>query len=421
MNPNINQHIFPSYLPYSNYASYHTTWNHNLFHPSVRGNLVHVNPAFLQPPPAPVAHPGPNKIIVNPRFFPQVHHSNVQSQAVNTGKPTSFAATTENLTDKFTASTDPNSRSHSREPPQRIVLLPSEKAKVSSDQSRFKIKTNLKVVNVPSSSSANFTSKSPSQHIKAQTPPPSHAKRFVVVHKPSPIRLNNRVVKLSPKLKVLQANLKNKYKWKKGESPLKPLILQNAYKIVRKSSPGKSSRLSLSRKISPFNSLMILTPPKLASTPVETESVKSRFKLDNRVNDKKKAVKSGSPRGLLTKILKSKYKIVRNKLFKPNSSAVIRASFTSVSRSFTNFTTFNKSLLNRSKVHRQVIVKKPVKIPKKSKAATKAKKSNRYYDNDSVLKTKAEEDKHDDVEVVENSSGPTPRAPIGTLPSFITL
>lgn len=396
MNWNYNMQMYPSYMPYSTYAPMqYGAWNQTPHNPAVRGNLVHVNPAFLQQPHAPVVHQGSsNKVLVNPKFFPQVHNANLPA-TVN--PPLSPAPTVKLPKTRVAGEFAPTgSKYHFQKPtqaiPNRVVLLSSDHPKQMPKQPQLKFKTKLKLVNVPTSSTA---SASPSR--------------------PAPVNKVQRVTKLSPKAKVFQMNLKNKYKWKKGESPLKPLLLKNAYKLIRKS-PSKSPRLSLSIKIPPFNGLVVLTPPKLASTPIEKGGVVSRFKLDNRSKEKKKTFKY--PLGAL-KALRSKYKFVKNKHSKPDGSIVIRASHASVSRSFSNFNSFNKSLLlNRSKLHR-TLTPKNIKSPKKSKAPGKVKKSNRYYDT--VLNGKPEDDVLEDVDIVANSSGPVPRAPLGTLPSFITL
>jgi hypothetical protein len=77
MNPNNPQNLMGNYPPHYfhvNPASLNWQWNQAMPVPSaVRGNLVHVNPAFFQPNMVPPPElPNPKRIIVNPKFFPHV-------------------------------------------------------------------------------------------------------------------------------------------------------------------------------------------------------------------------------------------------------------------------------------------------------------------------------------------------------------
>ena len=243
--------------------------------------------------------------------------------------------------------------------------------------------------------------------------------------KPSPIRLSSSSGDRSRRKLNLSNNphVKSKYKWKKVESsPQKPNSKQ-VYKLIRKTpllKPPKLATLLLHRPADPLK--WRLTPPKLTSTPVGSSSamgtkgskhrsVKSRFKLDNRTPKKKLSTKQ-SPAKTLPKILQTKYRLVRNKL--ANRSA------TAVNRSFSNF----KSSLTRPnlKLNRLISAKPAKKTAKVSKAAKKQRK--RYYDEEESKQQSAAEDTivlDESVEIGEKPCGTKNRAPLGLLPSFITL
>jgi hypothetical protein len=314
-------------------------------------------------------NPPPNysKIIVNPKFFPVVHHQEQQSVAVQP---------TQSLPEPKVSQCD-------------YQLVPVAKPKVTS----FKP--------APINSKTTWT-------------------------KPNPIRLSSSSGDRS-RLKLNLSNnphIKSKYKWKKVEcSPHKPKSKQ-VYKLIRKTpllKPPKLATLLMHRPADPLK--WRLTPPKLTSTPLgsssaigtkgfKPRSLKSRFKLDNRMTKKKLNTKQ-SPSKNLPKILQTKYRLVRNKL--ANRSSVV-----GVNRSFTNF----KSSLTRPnlKLNRLISAKPVKKTVKVSKSAKKQRK--RYYDEEESKQQSAVEDTSvldESVEIGEKPSGTKNRAPLGLLPSFITL
>jgi len=65
---------YPAYCNPLNAASV-WSWNHQQTVPPLRSNLVHVNPAFYQPP-TPISNPfsSTSKVIVNPKFFPRIQN-----------------------------------------------------------------------------------------------------------------------------------------------------------------------------------------------------------------------------------------------------------------------------------------------------------------------------------------------------------
>ena len=331
--------------------------------PPVRSNFVHINPAFF--PSSNVNHPTnppPNssKIIVNPKFFPVVHQQQQEQQTV---LPTQSVA-------------EPKLLTHQN-------VVPAVKV----------------------------TSFKPAAVLNSKT----------TWTKPSPIRLPSTGDRSRLKLNFSnQPQVKSKYKWKKVESPNKPLS-KHAYKLVRKTplmKPPKLATLLLHRPADPLK--WRLTPPKLTSTPVESpviglksykhRSLKSRFKLDNRVGKKKANTKQSTSK-LLPKILQTKYRLVRSKL----------ATRTGVNRTFSNF----KSSLSRTNRTLNRLALKPTKSPsKKTSKTTKAKKKQRqrYYDEEESKQQSGDTAMLDQsVAIGEKPSGRPNRLPLGELPSFITL
>lgn len=395
MNPNNPQHLMGSYPPHYfhvNPASLNWQWNQAMPGPStLRGNFIHVNPAFFQtnvaPPPELL---NPKRIIVNPKFFPHVQPER------NTGT---------------------SSASHEVK---NVEIIPA----VLRDQA-----PNLNRVVIQEET------KEKKQHIMALN---SHNSQPIAQHhmKPSPIRPISERRKLT-KMDFTNQPMRSKYKWRKMESPLKAIATKHAYKLVRKSVVKSPKLASLSTHRAQYHASRLLTPPKFTSTPTETQPpINSRFKLDNRVTkNKKKATKSSSPRVSLPKVIQNKYRLIRNKCWKSknltltksgiNRSIINHRSVVSrsvVNRSFTNF----KSPVCRpmahhsSRLQRLAVVIKPNKSIKKTKT-TKSKTRKRYYDDEAKAKPDDEVLDDVDVEIAEKPSGPKNRTPIGALPSFITL
>lgn len=344
-----NAHVNPNFIrQWGQQAQYVAT---------TRANVVHVNPAFFQPQPLEV--PSTNKIIINPKFFPQVQPERI---VVETAPPIAHASSKPTLTAAATS-------------------------------------------------------------------------------KPSPIRppaaANDRS-KLG-RLNFAQYPAKNRYRWKKADSPSKmaSTTKQTLYKLVRKAPALKSPKLAtlLTHRPRYSHSSKWLSPPKLTSTPIESTSkgLKSRFKLDNR----KKKLVNRSVNKSLTKIPVKphtpKSHHVRNKSWRPAALAKWYNQRVATKSNFTNF----KSPLSRSphvvlhrngKLQRLVAAIKPAKVAKKptTQKATKpskAKARKRYYDETSSTR----EELHtttlndSDIEIAVKPSGSKQRTPLGTLPSFITL
>lgn len=393
MNPNNPQHFMGNYPPHYfhvNPASLNWQWNQVMPGPAaVRGNFVHVNPAFFQPnmaPPPELANP--KRIIVNPKFFPHVQPEN------NTG----------------ISSTSQEVKNLERVP----IVLKDQSLILNRAVFQQEVKEN----------------KQPLMTLK------SHNSQQIAQQcntKPSPIRHIAERRKLT-KLNFINHPIRSKYKWRKMESPLKATAIKHAYKLVRKS-VVKSPKLASFSTNRTYHALRLLTPPKFTSTPTETQPpANSRFKLDNRVTkSKKKANRSSSPRMSIPKILQNKYRLIRNKCWKSNNLTLTKSginrsivnhrsivSRSVVNRSFTNF----KSPLCRPIVHhnsrlqRLAVVVKPNKSIKKTKT-TKCKTRKRYYDDEAKPDDEVLDDV--DVEIAEKPSGPKNRTPIGALPSFITL
>lgn len=269
------------------------------------------------------------------------------------------------------------------------------------------------------------------------------------ISKPSPIQAPKSVDSPRfPKLPQRPTSLpKNKYKWKKSESPLKPPTpsKQTRYKLIRKATTVKSPKLSmllLNKQLFVKPGLW-LSPPKLASTPIKSPGIikttKSRFKLDNR---KKKTVKPSLSSPAVVKQPVANNKIWRSKAVvkwyrnqQPPSSII-------VNRSFTNF----KSPLTRShlnpvlpprgsrKLQRLFAAIKPIKSTtvhnKKNKSIDKPNKTKirktrkRYYDEEETRSSQPsckDETLGEEIEIAVKPSGAKERTPLGALPSFITL
>lgn len=367
MDPNfyrIDGHAPPSFhsaiTPHIN-PNFMKHWNQQQL--LVRPNVVHVNPAFIQQSCIPqVEPPNTTRVFVNPNFL-------------NQAKPNSAVV---------------------KENP---ISIPTE------------IQTTIKQATLKPS---------PIPH-----------------YQPAASLLNKR--KIEMKLHLSPVALKNQYKWKKVENSTKPIstsIKNSLYKLVRKAPSLKSPKLSTLLTLKPrFSSTKWLSPPKMASTPNESSPAKrttSRFKLDNR--KKTKAVKRTPTT--------PKQQTIREKYWRPaaiSSKWFLDQRTSFGNRSFTNF----KSTVSRPqhrhlvlpprgsrKLQRLVAAVKPVKnsstlvAPKKKKTPTKAKTKGRkrYYDEEgpSVHQT-VEDSIGDDVEIAVKPSGSKKRAPIGDLPSFITL
>lgn len=71
------------------------SWDHQQTALPPRGNMVHVNPAFYQPP-VPVVNPTTTKVIINPKFFPSIQHEKTvvePSPAINVNSVSNSRAT----------------------------------------------------------------------------------------------------------------------------------------------------------------------------------------------------------------------------------------------------------------------------------------------------------------------------------------
>lgn len=383
MNPNDPYHTmghYPQHYTHVNPAKFNIQWNQPIPASSSlhRGNFIHVNPAFFTPVLAPqIELTNPKRIIVNPKFFPQIQQELVPEISPN----------------------GPNIVNSGPNPP---------------TQQDKDLGTNINRITVqPKARPAN--------------PVLSHQKvTQTILHpyaKPSPIRHASDRKKLT-KLGPNSNPLRNKYKWRKIESPLKnTAIVKHAYKLVRKAPVLKSPKLaSLLTLRAQNDTLKMFTPPKLTSTPIETRSRNSRFKLDNRSKTRKKTAKGVSPRASFPKALQNKYQMVRNKIWKPSHLTLAKFSVNRsvVNRSFTNF----KSPLCRPIVHHSRKLQRLVDVVKLNKSTKKTKTARnktrkRYYDDQA--KAKSDDEVLDDVEIGEKPSGPKIRTPIGSLPSFITL
>ncbi len=385
MNPN-NPHNwemgnFSPHYPHVNPVNLHWNLQWNQAKPgasTVRGNVVHVNPAFFQPKLTSLnGMSNPQKIIVNPKFFPHVQNETTPSTGLLS--PTQDVLYAERI------------------PPFQINHVSNLKSnKITNPQK----------------------SKATSQTILNVEKP-----RQVLLHnmKPSPIRHVGDRSKLT-KLHFISNPSRSKYKWRKIDSPLKSVTIKHAYKLVRKASVAKSPKITNMLTLRAQHDIfMMLTPPKLTSTPIETQPSNSRFKLDNRVRNKKKAIKNSSSRSLLPKILHNKYQFIRNKCLKSNNLNLAKFAINrSVNRSFTNFKSpLCRPLLHHSsRLQRMVNAVKPNRSIKKTKS-TKNKTRKRYYDGEA--KAKLDDEVLDDIEIAEKPSGPKIRTPLGALPSFITL
>lgn len=400
MNPNNPQNVIGNYPPHYfhvNPASLNWQWNQVVpGPPAVRGNFVHVNPAFFQPNVLPPPElPNPKRIIVNPKFFPHV-----QSEK-NIGIPL-------NCQEVYHA--------------ERVVLVQNDEI---SSMDRQAVQQKVKASKQPISTLNMQNSEQIAQ--QQQT-------------KPSPIRHLADRRKLT-KFNFINNSVKSKYQWRKMESPLKTIAIKHAYKLVRKSAVKSPKIINRFTQRGQHHIFKTLTPPKLTSTPIEKQPpANSRFKLDNRVaKTKKKANKIASPRTSLPKILQSKYRLIRNKCWKSNSltlgklgsnhsivsRSVINRSIATrfvVNRSFTNFKSplCTPSAHHGSKLQRLAVINKSNKSIKKTKTSKK-KAQKRYYDEETKAKPDEEVLDDVDVEIVEKPSGPKTRTPIGVLPSFITL
>jgi len=396
MNPNNMHHLTGNYPPHYfhvNPASLNCQWNQAMPGPSaIRGNFIHVNPAFFQPNMAPPPElPNPKRIIVNPKFFPHVQPER-------------------NMWISSTSCEVNN-----------VEIIPAVLRDQAPNLNRVIIQEEAKEKKQPIMALNSHNSQPIAQH--------NHMK-------PSPIRHISERRKLT-KMDFINQPIGSKYKWRKMESPSKATAIKHAYKLVRKSAVKSPKLTSLSTYRAQHHTLRLLTPPKFTSTPTETQPpVNSRFKLDNRVSkNKKKTNKSASPRMSLPKIIQNKYRLIRNKCWKSknltlaksviNRSIVNHRSIVSrsvVNRSFTNF----KSPICRpmahhsSRLQRLAVVIKPNKSIKKTKT-TKSKTRKRYYDDEAKAKPDDEVLDDVDVEIAEKPSGPKNRTPIGALPSFITL
>lgn len=371
---------FPPQYPHVSPANLHWNMQWNQAIPAastVRGNLVHVNPAFFQPKFTSLNEvPHSKRIIVNPKFFPHVQ---------NETTPAGLSSTTQDVLNA-----------------ERIP--PFQNSQVSN------LKSN-KITN-------HQQNKATPQTILNMEKP-----RQVLLHnmRPSPIRHVGDRTKLT-KLHFINNPSRSKYKWRKMESPLKSVTIRHAYKLVRKASVAKSPKMANMLTLrAQHDTFKMLTPPKLTSTPVEAQPSNSRFKLDNRARNKKKSIKSSSPRSLLPKILHNKYQLIRNKCLKSNNLNLAKFAINrSVNRSFTNFKSpLCRPLVQHSKrLQRMVNAVKPNRSSKKTKS-TKNKTRKRYYDEEA--KAKLDDEVLDDIEIAEKPSGPKIRTPLGALPSFITL
>ena len=388
-NPHWNMSNYPLYFPHMNPATFH--WNQNLQWslpsssteaaarpgPSaIRGNFVHVNPAFFQPNlPPPNELSNPKRIIVNPKFFPHIQN-----------EMTTPVSTTQDI-------------------------LNVERIPLAQNVQLSNLKT-IKMANQPKIKSIT----QPTSNLKIE----NKALKSVLHLKPSPIRPHVGDRSKLTKLNFSNSPGRSKYKWRKMETPLKAATIKHAYKLVRKA-PGTKLPKMASMLTLHAHDFKMLTPPKLTSTPIEAQSSNSRFKLDNRVRNKRKLIKSSSPRASLPKIIHNNYQLIRNKCWKPNVNlAKFAVNRSTVNRSFTNFKSpLCRPLVHRgSRLQRLVNAVKPNKSTKKVKT-TKNKTRKRYYDDEA--KAKVDDEVLDDTEIAEKPSGPKIRTPLGALPSFITL
>lgn len=370
----------PPHYVHVNPANLNWQWNHGAGGlPISQGSYVRVNPAFFQQNLPTCDASNPKRIIVNPKFFPQVQHektSNLPSTHL------------ENVSKSHVLKVQNAHPSNVND----IELVQPVKKQPGS-----KPAVNQHHVNVRST-----------EKLKGYS-------------KPSPIRHPGDRSKLT-KFNFTNTPLKSKYKWKKTESPLKNAVaVKHAFKLVRVTPVLKATRESTfpSRQ----NSFKFLTPPKLTSTPIETQRTNSRFKLDNRTKNKKKSTKYSNPRTSLAKILLNKYKLIQNKCWKPSHLSFVKfGANRSVNRGFTNFKSpLNKPIVLRNSkfvLTQQQMLKKN-KTNKKKVKSPKKKARSRYYDDASC--PKPEEETFEDVEITAKPSGPKIRTPLGALPSFITL
>lgn len=378
--PNLMENRPPPHYTHVNPAKFNLHWNQAQaigIPASTRGNVVHVNPAFLQSKiPLTNNMPNSNRIIVNPKFFPHV-----QNEMLN------------------------------------------------GEQSAVHDNINIKPASLPQIRQT-VTGPFKQQVVNSSRPLVSNHKMLMTQHltyhaKPSPIKhvsdRNNKLSKLNT-----NGHARSKYKWRKTESPLKSTTIKQKYKLIRlKGAVNKSQKMmgmsNRFRSHHHHDPLKMLTPPKLTSTPIETRPVNTRFKLDNRGKSKKKV--------LLPKILQTKYRLIRSKISnKPVHVLTTPVKFSAnrsiVHRNFSNF----KSPLSRPLVHRKLLrlvnaVKTNKNTTKKTKSSPKKKTRKRYYDDsEQIPKAKAEDEVLGcDVEIAEKPVGSKIRAPIGILPSFITL
>lgn len=387
MNPNQNpSHVVANYPPHYyhvNPAKFNWQWNQAQEIPlataTTRSNVVHVNPAFLQPTiPLCSGMPNSNRIIVNPKFFPHV-----QNDLATAGS----SKVSEAQTLKPTPSLAPTDHIKSLRNANAMKISPQAKAN----------KPHYLNLKMPNHLTSYFSST-----IK-------------------PVGDRNKISKM------VHSQGKSKYKWRKLESPIKlTATIKQPYRLVRKGLTIKSQKVVNPSNVRLQNeSFKNLTPPKFTSTPLGAIPTFTRFKLDNRSKTKKKVFKtSTSPRASITKVLQSKYQLVRNKSSKPALLTPVKFTVNRsiVNRSFSNF----KSPICRPLVHhgnkllRLVNVVKTNKTVKKIKA-TKNKTRKRYYDDDEVKAKSDDEVLEGDVEIAEKPTGSKNRAPLGVLPSFITL
>ena len=215
--------------------------------------------------------------------------------------------------------------------------------------------------------------------------------------------------------KGLHAHVNNKYSWKRAQSSgqtnnayLRP---KDVFRLVRKS-PLRSPK-------PPHKSRHIVTklfsPPRLASAPLHS-SVKSRFKIDNRLKKKPIGKLMRHSRALSSRVAHSKPHIVLKRSLKTNVS-IRNVNRAIVNRIFTSF----KSPLSRSLVakNKRFVSSKVKNV--KAKKTVKVRSSKRYYDNKDKTVEETKTLPEEELEIVEKPSNINSRKPLGCLPSFITL
>lgn len=274
-------HYYP-YQPVQDYPAYYFplnaasvwSWDQPQTAPPLRGNLVHVNPAFY-PPPVPINNPTTTKVIVNPKFFPSVQNEKttvrpspiVSSNSVPDSKLTCVVA------EKKLPSTTPVSKSIERYHRSVVnvnsrnkyswkradvqVIKPTSRSPVKSPKSFGKHKFNSsKLTSGPRLSSTPLRPFSNSRFKVDNRLKKKFASKIVRPSLPKILQTKYRlIIKRSLKCNVARArNLSSRSTVNRSftnfRSPLKTrsLVVRNSKKIISKAKTPKKKELKISKR-----------------------------------------------------------------------------------------------------------------------------------------------------------------------------